>query len=153
MRATQHEGEAHRGHVVCVNSSHELLEMMCLLLVDEGYHPTPLPVTPDTIDEIRRLSPDAMILDLISSDETSWRLIEQVNHDPATSGIPSIIVSTDPRALELVRSEPHRFGGDLLLPKPFDVFELCDQLERLLYQPSDRKRTVSDSEMPPRDAR
>lgn len=151
-----HPQSAHRGpneaHIVCVNSSPELLEMICELLVDEGYDATPLPVASDTITEIRRISPDALVLDLVANDELSWQLIEQVNSDPATSHIPSIIVSTDPHALERVRHENRRYGGDCLLPKPFDVFELCEHLRRLLTRSSDDGPQSDDASHPPSDA-
>lgn len=136
-------GERHKPdgeHIVCVNRSQELLDMICMLLIDEGFEATPLPVTAEAINEIRRLEPDAVIVDLVANDTASWSLIEQINKDPETIDIPCIIVSTDVHALEHVRRERHRYGGDRLITKPFDVFELCDELRDLLSVTADDGR-------------
>lgn len=137
MNERRERRKAHGEHVVCVNRSQELLDMICMLLADEGFEPTPLPVTPEAIDEIRRLAPDAVIVDLIANDVISWTLIEQIRSDPATNDVPCIIVSTDVHALDQVRRERDRYGGDRLIPKPFDVFELCDHLRELLSVTAD----------------
>jgi CheY-like chemotaxis protein len=132
MSESEQHDQTQGSHIVCINNNLDLLEMICLLLEDEGYQATPLTLEPDTHANIVALEPDAIIIDLTYQNPASWNLLEQVNADPSTGEIPRIVVSTDLRALETAQTEAERYGGDRFLLKPFDVYELTDMIRDLL---------------------
>lgn len=119
-------------HVVCVDNSRDLLEMLCMLLEDEGYRASPLTFGPDTFDSIVSLRPDALIVDLAYNVHQSWNLLERLSGESNTRSVPKIVVSTDVRALEIVRRQSHRFRAERVLQKPFDVYELCSMVGEII---------------------
>lgn len=126
---TESESERSREkHVVCIDNSRDLLEMLSMLLEDEGYRASPLTFGPDTFDNVVSLRPDALIVDLAYNVHESWDLLERLSVESDTRSVPKIVVSTDVRALEIAQRQPHRFRAARVLQKPFDVYELCSMV-------------------------
>lgn len=124
-------------HVVCVDNSRDLLEMLCMLLEDEGYRASPLTFGADTFNNIVSLQPDALIVDLAYNVHQSWELLERLSDDTNTRSVPKIVVSTDVRALEIVQRQPVRFRAERVLQKPFDVYELCSMVGEIIGPATD----------------
>jgi DNA-binding response OmpR family regulator len=61
-----------------------------------------------------------------------WELLEQVNAEAATSDIPVLIVSTDPRLLDRARDQAARYGENRYLIKPFGLEEILAQTREMI---------------------
>jgi twitching motility two-component system response regulator PilH len=73
--------------------------------------------------------PDAIVLDIMMPRLNGYQACRKLKADPATSGIPVIIVTTkDQPADEFWAKE---VGADAFLAKPVDIRDLVDLLNRL----------------------
>jgi CheY-like chemotaxis protein len=81
---------------------------------------------------IRRAHPDAVLLDLRLEDEWSGlRLAEELRLDPATTDMPLVAMSGDPRFLREHREDLERLGCDIEA-MPFDLADLLATVERCI---------------------
>ena len=81
------------------------------------------------LDFARRVRPAVVLLDLDLPDMHGYEVLTRLKADPATAGIPVVIVSAD--ATTRSREQLHRAGADRYLTKPVDVQELRDVLDVL----------------------
>ena len=88
-----------RRHVFAINTSPEFLNVVRELFQEEGYHVTTTNFAPNSFAQIEALQPDALIVDIAIGQEAGWELLEQLDADADTAGIPVLVVSTDPRLL------------------------------------------------------
>jgi DNA-binding response OmpR family regulator len=88
---------------------------------DERYNVTTTNFVPRSFDQIAALDPDALIVDIVIGQQAGWELLEQLHEGVSTTGIPVLIVSTDPRLLEKAQEQAARFGTQHYLVKPFDL--------------------------------
>jgi DNA-binding response OmpR family regulator len=121
-----------RKHVFIINSAPEFLNFVRELLQDEDYNVTTTNFVPHTYDQIAALQPDLLMVDLVAGEQAGWDLLERLQHEAETTGIPVLITSTNPALLERVRSEPARFSGQHLVAKPFDIEVLLRAVHELI---------------------
>ena len=79
---------------------------------------------------IREVLPDAVVLDLLPADSTSWQLLDRLAHDPRTAAIPVLACSVPAPDVQGREPELRSRGYDLLL-KPFSVDELLERVGQL----------------------
>ncbi len=121
-----------RKHVFVVNGSPEFLNFARELLQGEDYNVTTTNYVPLTFDQILGLPPDLLIVDLVAGVQAGWDLLERLQHEASTRGIPVSITSTDRGLLERAEADPARYGGQRLVAKPFDIDELLRGVEELI---------------------
>jgi DNA-binding response OmpR family regulator len=59
-------------------------------------------------------------------------LLEQTNAAAATTGIPVLIVSTNPRLLERAKEHAARYGKNRYLIKPFGLEEILTHIRAMI---------------------
>jgi DNA-binding response OmpR family regulator len=116
--------QEHRKHIFAINGSPEFLDLMRDLFQEEGYNVTTTNYVPRSFDQIAALQPDALIIDVATGQRAGWDLLERLHAQAATSGIPVLVVSTDPQLLEHAERQSARYGTHRHLGKPFDVEEI-----------------------------
>jgi len=121
-----------RKHVFCVNGSSEFLDLLREIMQEEHYNLTTTNFVPRTFDQISALQPDVVIVDLVIGIRSGWDLLEQLQLDAATRGIPVIVTSTNQRLLDRVDDKPERYGGNRLIVKPFDIDDLIALVRELI---------------------
>lgn len=126
------QSQMERQHIVAVNSSPEFLEVVRELLQDEAYNVTTTNFTPDSFDQIATLQPSLLIIDLAVGERAGWDLLERLEADADTHGIPVIVVSTNADYLEAAKAQPDRFAGQRFLRKPVDLDEVLQKIEELI---------------------
>ncbi len=133
--------------VLVWDSDHTLLELLTVLLSDEGgYEVLTCPIDGDLRNLILRERPDLVFLDLAAGNrvDSDWSMIEFLRLAPDTCGIPVILCSIafDKQAKYINRIE--ELGVRLLL-KPFDIDELLgmvrDALNRQACSSSEARTT------------
>jgi CheY-like chemotaxis protein len=78
------------------------------------------------------LHPDALIVDIAIGQEAGWELLEQLDADADTAGIPVLVVSTDPRLLAHAEAHAARYGAHRFLEKPLDLDAMLHAIREML---------------------
>jgi len=99
-----------RKHIFAINGSPDFLNVIRDLFQDEGYNVTTTNFVPNSFAQIAELDPDALIVHIVVGQRAGWELLEQINAAATTTGIPVLIVSTDPQLLERARDQAARYG-------------------------------------------
>jgi len=114
-----------RKHIFVVNDSAAFLELMWELLAEQ-YTVTTMRVSLQAVDQAVTLRPDLILVDLVIGDNAGWDVLESLRAGAATSDIPIVVLSTDPRLIARARDNIDRYGGNAFVTKPFDLVVLLD---------------------------
>jgi DNA-binding response OmpR family regulator len=130
---------APRPRVVVTNHDPAFLELLRVLLQEEGYEVLVPPKLDDPYPFIKAQRPAAVVLDVPFRQETdTLGALDKLRLDPATAATPVVVCATAPGALEgLARREGE---GLYLLAKPFDLDRLLAVLATALRVPPPRGR-------------
>jgi CheY-like chemotaxis protein len=78
----------------------------------------------------RERHPDVIVLDLMMPGITGYDVLEALQADDATSGIPVLVLTA--KSLRADRERSHGMGAAAFLTKPFLPNELCEMVDSLL---------------------
>jgi len=120
-----------RKHVFAINGSPELLNVVRELFQEEDYNVT-TKFVPNSFAQIAALQPDALIVDVAAGQQAGWDLLERLHADAATTGIPVLILSTNPHLLERAQEQAAKYGGQYYLGKPFDLEEMLATIGKMI---------------------
>jgi len=134
------EGEAvgedrsqeHRKHIFAINGSVDFLNIVRELFQEEAYNVTTTNFVPTSFEQIQALEPDALIVDIVIGQQAGWDLLERLHEEAATTGIPVLVVSTDPTLLERAQEQAARYGQNRYLIKPFGLDEILAQIREMI---------------------
>src|ERR687885_454098 len=91
----------------------------------------------DALTQVRKQSPDLIILDVIMPQISGFDVAAILKNDPETLGIPLIILSI---AGEEERGS--RLGADKYLTKPIDIEALLKEINLLIYEGTSKKKVI-----------
>lgn len=121
-------------HVLVVNDTQEIIDLMRDLLEGEGYRVSTSLAVLD-MDKVRKLAPDVIVQDLLFEQvqEQGWKFLTLVRLDPELARVPVILCTA---AVQTVREagmaqQLDRLGVRIVL-KPFDIEELLTVLAEVL---------------------
>ena len=118
--------------IVLIDDNIDMLELMDLVLSDEGYTTIPSMDGDDAYELIRKQRPDMAILDLrMGGGRTGHSTLDLLRADARTSDIPVLMVSADHQFLTEHASLFQHYGCDVLL-KPFLINELLGKVRASL---------------------
>lgn len=120
-----------REKIVIIDDTADVLELVDILLTDEGYVVLACQDAGDALEMVAREQPALTIADLRMAGVQQWDLIDSLQNDPRTKRAPVIVCSgavTDIRAAEARICE----RGGAILVKPFDITELIGLVQRLI---------------------
>jgi chemosensory pili system protein ChpA (sensor histidine kinase/response regulator) len=121
-----------RPHVFAINASPEFLGIVRELFQEEGYDVTTTNFAPNSFAQIEALLPDALIIDIAIGQEAGWDLLERLDADADTAGIPVLVVSTDPRLLARAEAHAARYGTHRFLAKPLDLGAMLTTIQEMI---------------------
>jgi CheY-like chemotaxis protein len=120
-------------HVLLVNDTQEILDLMQELLEEEGYRVTPS-LSLLNVDKIRALAPDIIVQDIMfeHSQEAGWKMLHLMRLDPELARVPIVLCTA---AVNVVREatmaeQLDRLGVRVVL-KPFTINELLQVLSEV----------------------
>ena len=131
MQHAEHQ-QMERKHILAVNSPPEFLDFVRGLLQDEHFNVTTTNYVPRTFDQIAGLKPDLLLIDLVAGFQAGWDLLEHLQEEALTRGIPVIVTSTDPFLLERAEAQRERFRSTRYIVKPLDIGELLAAVSDLI---------------------
>ena len=119
--------------VLVVNDTQEILELFRMILEGEmGYEVILSGFPIQNIDDIERIKPDLIILDLVFEDEkTGMQMLQMLKMKHSTATIPVIICTA---AINSVREQEGYLvsQGVHVVYKPFDIEHLITHVKQLL---------------------
>jgi CheY-like chemotaxis protein len=123
-------------HILVINDTKEILDLFKVLLEEEGYQ-----VSLDNfsaldagvkLEEVKRLQPDALVLDfIIGGEPLGWQFLQLLKMDRGTKSIPVVICTAAVRQVEELESHLRTMGVETVL-KPFDIDHVLTALARAL---------------------
>ena len=129
----RHEAaQRNRQHIFAVNASPAFLDLIRELLQGEAYNVTTTNFVPGTFAQIEVLRPDLLLIDLVAGERSGWDLLNHLQADADTRGLPVIVFSTLPHLLEQARGLDTPGGTRRFLEKPFDIDALLALVEELI---------------------
>lgn len=117
--------------VMVVDDSAEFLRLVDEILSDEGYTVFAQRDGTTAHQQIKRLRPALLILDVRMDGLNEWDVLEQVKRDAETSQIPVVVCSGAVDEVEAAESRLRAYDCDIVI-KPFDINELIEKVGRRL---------------------
>jgi signal transduction histidine kinase/DNA-binding response OmpR family regulator len=112
--------------VLIVEDDRQFSNLLSLYLRKEGYEPIKHYQGPGVLEQVRRLDPDLITLDIMLPGQDGWEILQSLKSDPQTRDIPVLVISAL-RNSELALS----LGATDYLVKPVDRSALQTVLGRL----------------------
>jgi CheY-like chemotaxis protein len=126
--------DGHQPHVLVINDTQEILDLMQELLEDEGYRVTSAVALLD-ITKVKTLAPDIIVQDLLFEGlhETGWKFLTLVRLDPDLARIPLILCTAAVRTVNEpeMAEQLDRLGVSVVL-KPFLIEDLLSAIRGAL---------------------
>lgn len=114
------------GCVMVVDDEPDLLDLLRVLLEDEGYAPVCLPGAENVVEVSEQVHPQLFLLDLMLPQSNGIEVARQLREDGAPH-IPMVAMSASSSMLDAASSS-HLF--EETLHKPFDLDRLLDTVDR-----------------------
>ena len=126
-------------HILVVEDNDLSRELLCDWLESEGYQVTSASTLDQAFDAIKKLPPDAVLLDVQLGDQDGLSMASWMRRQPALSHIPIIAVTAHAMVTEQERIS--QAGCNACVPKPIDFKELTKQLQQWLAVPATGRST------------
>ena len=121
-------------HILIINDTQEILDLMAELLEDEGYRVTTSLALLD-IAKVKALAPDVMIQDLLfeGTQELGWKFLTLMRLDPQLARIPLVLCTAAVRTVnDPEMAEQLDRQGIRVVLKPFTIEDLLTTLSEVL---------------------
>jgi CheY-like chemotaxis protein len=121
-------------HILLVNDTQEILDLMAELLEDEGYRVT-ISLALLNSAKVKTLAPDLIVQDLLfeQTQEQGWKFLELVRLDPELAHIPLILCTAAVQTVKepAMAEQLDRLGVRVVL-KPFLIEDLLSAIAEAL---------------------
>jgi CheY-like chemotaxis protein len=116
--------DGQQSHILCINHAPELLDLLSVLLEDEGYRVSTLQSIERSLDGIVKLNPDVITIDYMwATSDNEWTYLNLLTIDPRTRNIPIVLCTGAVR--HAVEMQDHLAAmGIRVVFKPFDIDDL-----------------------------
>ncbi len=114
-----------------------VVELLQITLAGRGYTVHTAFDGEAALEEVKRRSPDLLVLDVRLPRKSGFQVLEAVRSAPETARLPVILISGNPSSE--ARIQGLRTGADDYLVKPFSPRELIMKIRRILDRVGDQK--------------
>ena len=116
--------------ILVVNDTQEILQIFEDILTTEGYDVVLYSYAIHDMDEVVRIKPDLVILDLVFGQEkTGWQMLQEMKMTRSTAAIPVIVCTAATKEVRDIEGYLQAKGIGLV-PKPFDIDDLLAAISR-----------------------
>jgi CheY-like chemotaxis protein len=134
LKDTTMTADARQSHVLVINDTQEIIDLMVELLAEEGYQVSTSVALLD-MDKVKRLAPDIIVQDLLfeGTQELGWKFLTLVRLDPELACIPLILCTAAVRTVNepAMAEQLDRLGVSVVL-KPFLIEDLLSAVSGAL---------------------
>lgn len=109
--------------ILAIDDDHDILEIIRLILEDEGYQVITLDNGTAVKDTIAHIQPDLILLDVMLGDIDGREVCKDIKNSTISSQIPVIMISASHNLQNAVKLPG---APDSFLAKPFDIYNLID---------------------------
>jgi two-component system response regulator VicR len=117
--------------VVYIEDEQEMIDLVKIILSRKHYEIMGAAGGREGLDLVKRIMPDAILLDLMMPDMDGWEVYQQLKADESTRSIPVIVVTAKAQNIDKVLGL-HIAKVDDYIAKPFTPKELLDSLAKCL---------------------
>jgi DNA-binding response OmpR family regulator len=112
-------------NILIVDDDSEMVELICLILMEEGYNVWTL-TSGDVIEKtMTTFNPDLILMDVMLADMDGRELCKQLKSSAQTNHIPVILISGS----DELKLDVHSNGApDDFISKPFDIESLLQKV-------------------------
>ena len=122
-----------KGRILVLDDDEDTLEVLSILLQEEGYQVSTRNHLIQDLAEVERLAPVVMIVDLfMGAPNAGWEFMQHLKAHPPTTSIPIILCTAASLIPEQVSEVQHQ--GLSVVYKPFDLDELIHLVQSLTSQ-------------------
>lgn len=111
--------------VLIIDDDEALLEILSECFIDENFEVQVLPAVDNIIQNVKEFNPDVIVIDYLLPGVNGAELCHEIKMTFST--LPVIIISAYPKQ----RLSLARFNCDRFIAKPFNVFELVEEVKSL----------------------
>ena len=119
--------------VLLFDNDEEVLDVMKEALNYEGFDVCGISETDDIFTVIADYQPDLVILDYLLTGINGGEICHQIKTSQKTAGLPVMLISAYPKVLLSLGD----YGCDDFIPKPFDLTDLINRIQKLTMKPVD----------------
>ncbi|MGH7239222.1 MAG: response regulator transcription factor [Candidatus Saccharimonadales bacterium] len=114
--------------ILVIDDDASVLHALGLFLAQEGYAVTTASKYRGKLKKVKPSElPDLIILDILLSEENGCVIAKGLKHNNLTANIPIVMISAHPNGKQMAGEA----GADAYLPKPFEVDDLLETIDRL----------------------
>jgi CheY-like chemotaxis protein len=111
-------------HILVINDTQEVLEVVKELLEDEGYRVTIHSKAIRDLETIKSISPDLIILDhMMGAEEYGWQMVQLIRLSRDLAELPMIVCTAAKMLVEPIEGHLKSKGVTIVM-KPFDIDDL-----------------------------
>jgi CheY-like chemotaxis protein len=127
-------GDTARPHILVCDDDAVLREIFCEILVDEGYDVTVEPVLCESMDDVIRLAPNLIVLDLIFGGQPAGLdFLRRLKANPATRSIPVLVCTAAGGLTEEIQRQLTEWEC-ASVTKPFNIDDLVTAVRECLKE-------------------
>ena len=119
--------------MLVVDDSDVIRSLIVLNLELEGFDVYEAHDGQECLDMVEQVNPDLITLDVAMPRRDGFSTLEALRANPATAGIPIVIVSARAQGADLTRGA--ELGVNAYLTKPFEPSELVEAVRSLMTDP------------------
>ena len=95
--------------IVVVEDDQPILDLMDLLLKNQGYEPVLMPNGLDALEYVRKNPPSLILLDILMNPITGWEFLDRLRNEFGMHEIPVILFTAAPEVTEKMAeiNDPH----------------------------------------------
>ncbi len=116
--------------IFCVEDDENIRELVLYALRNSGFQAVGLERAEEFYEEMKKMTPDLVILDIMLPDEDGLRVLERLKHSATYKTIPVIMLTAKDSEYDKIRGLDS--GADDYVTKPFSVMELISRTRAVL---------------------
>ena len=119
--------------IAVINDDPDFINFVCMVLQDEGYETVTAHKGNQTVDLVRRESPDVILLDIVMEAwDSGFNTVTMLRLRPDTASVPVLICTARPPHDIDASLERSDLVGVSVLYKPFDLDQLSEAIRGAL---------------------
>jgi CheY-like chemotaxis protein len=118
--------EQPKKNVLIYEDDQEILVLCRIILTKNGYSVETLPRCTDVINDVKRIDPDLILMDLWIPEIGGEKAVSLIKENPDTRHIPVVLFSANADVKEI----SEKINADGYLEKPFDIQTFISTIEQ-----------------------